>query len=156
MIIKKLKSNYGVTLVELVIVLAIMGILAVTVIPMYSKLQFKAQANRNKSNMQIIQETFVNYYYYTYSIGTPHYPPSPSDSLMNDEWADTPMDSTINLQTPNELFGTGSVPKNSNNNPFLYRSWIDTEPDGRQKRNILIKDVDPDSPSYQDFLLFSI
>ncbi len=44
-------------MVELVIVLAIMGILAVTVIPMYSKLQFKAQANRNKSNMQIIQET---------------------------------------------------------------------------------------------------
>ena len=57
MIIKKLKSNTGVTMVELVIVLAIMGILAVTVIPMYSKLQFKAQANRNKSNMQIIQET---------------------------------------------------------------------------------------------------
>ena len=105
--------------------------------------------------MQIIQEAFVNYYYYTYSIGSPHYPPSP-DSLMTDEWANTPMDSTINLQTPNELFGTGSVPKNSNHIPFMYKSWIETVIDGRQKRNILIKDTDPDSPSYQEFLLFTI
>ena len=142
-------------MIELVIVLAIMGILAVTVIPMYSKLQAKTQKTRNRSNMQIIQEAFVNYYYYTYSIGTPHYPPSP-DSLMTDEWCDTPMDSSINLQTPNELFGTGTVPKNSNNIPFMYRSWIDTESDGRQKRKILIKDTDPDSPSRQEFLLFTI
>jgi len=153
--LKKIKSRSGVTMVELVIVLAIMGILAVTVIPMYSKLQAKSQKNRNNTNMQIIQEAFVNYYYYTYSIGTPHYPPAP-DSLMTDEWSNTPMDSTINLQTPNELFGTGSVPKNSNNIPFMYKSWIDTEIDGRQKRRILIKDTDPDSPSYEDFLLFTI
>ena len=153
--LKKLKSNSGVTMVELVIVLAIMGILAVTVIPMYSKLQAKTQRARNMSNMMIIQEAFVNYYYYTYSIGSPHYPPSP-DSLMTDEWCDTPMDSTINLQTPNELFGTGSVPKNSNNIPFMYQSWIDTESDGRQKRKILIKDTDPDSPSHEKFLLFTI
>ena len=142
-------------MIELVIVLAIMSILAVTVIPMYSKLQAKSQRNRNNTNMQIIQEAFVNYYYYTYAIGSPHYPPSP-DSLMTDEWTNTPMDSTINLQTPNELFGTGSVPKNSNHIPFMYKSWIETVIDGRQKRNILIKDTDPDSPSYQEFLLFTI
>ena len=41
------------------------------------------------------------------------------------------MDSTRNLQTPNELFGTGSVPKNSNNKPFMYKSWIETVIDGR-------------------------
>jgi hypothetical protein len=66
------------------------------------------------------------------------------------------MDSTLNYKTPNELFGTGEVPKNSNNNPFVYKSWIDTERDGRQKRQILIKDADPDSPSFQEFLLFTI
>ena len=153
--LKKLKSNSGVTMVELVIVLAIMGILAVTIIPMYSKLQAKTQRARNKSNMMIIQEAFVNYYYTMYASGTPQYPPPP-DSLMTDEWCETPMDSTINLQTPNELFGTGSVPKNSNNLPFMYQSWIDTESDGRQKRKILIKDTDPDSPSHEEFLLFTI
>ena len=153
--LKKLKSNSGVTMVELVIVLAIMGILAVTIIPMYSKLQAKTQRARNKSNMMIIQEAFVNYYYTMYASGTPQYPPPP-DSLMTDEWCETPMDSTINLQTPNELFGTGSVPKNSNNLPFMYQSWIDTESDGRQKRKILIKDTDPDSPSHDEFLLFTI
>jgi len=142
-------------MVELVIVLAIMGILAVTIIPMYSKLQAKTQRARNKSNMMIIQEAFVNYYYTMYASGTPQYPPPP-DSLMTDEWCETPMDSTINLQTPNELFGTGSVPKNSNNLPFMYQSWIDTESDGRQKRKILIKDTDPDSPSHEEFLLFTI
>ena len=142
-------------MIELVIVLAIMGILAVTVIPMYSKLQAKTQRARNESNMIIIREAFYNYYYYTYSIGSPHFPPSP-DSLMTDAWCNTPMDSTINLQTPNELFGTGSVPKNSNNIPFMYQSWIDTESDGRQKRKILIKDTDPDSPSYGDSKIFSI
>ena len=153
--LKKLKSNSGVTMVELVIVLAIMGILAVTIIPMYSKLQAKTQRARNKSNMMIIQEAFVNHYYTMYASGTPQYPPPP-DSLMTDEWCETPMDSTINLQTPNELFGTGSVPKNSNNLPFMYQSWIDTESDGRQKRKILIKDTDPDSPSHEEFLLFTI
>ena len=153
--LKKLKSDSGVTMVELVIVLAIMGILAVTIIPMYSKLQAKTQRARNKSNMMIIQEAFVNYYYTMYASGTPQYPPPP-DSLMTDEWCETPMDSTINLQTPNELFGTGSVPKNSNNLPFMYQSWIDTESDGRQKRKILIKDTDPDSPSHEEFLLFTI
>ena len=153
--LKKIKSNSGVTMVELVIVLAIMGILAVTVIPMYSKLQFKTQHSRNMSNMQIIQEAFVNYFYTMYAFGTPQYPPPP-DSLMIDEWCNTPMDSTRNLQTPNELFGTGSVPKNSNNNPFMYKSWIETEIDGRQKRKILIKDTDPDSPTHQKFLLFTI
>ena len=142
-------------MIELVIVLAIMGILAVTIIPMYSKLQAKTQRARNKSNMMIIQEAFVNYYYTMYASGTSQYPPPP-DSLMTDQWCETPMDSTINLQTPNELFGTGSVPKNSNNLPFMYQSWIDTESDGRQKRKILIKDTDPDSPSHEEFLLFTI
>ncbi len=153
--IKKIKSNSGVTMVELVIIMAIMAVLAVSVIPMYSKLQAKTQRTRNLSNMHVIQEAFVNYFYYTYAIGTPHYPPSP-DSLMTDEWSNAPMDSTINLQTPNELFGTGSVPKNSNHIPFMYKSWIENEIDGRQKRKILIKDTDPDSPSYEEFLLFTI
>ena len=112
MLLKKLKSQSGVTMVELVIVLAIMGILAVTVIPMYSKLQYKSQYTRNNSNMVIIQEAFVNYFYTMYASGTPQYPPPP-DSLMTDEWCNAPMDSSINFQTPNELFGTGEVPKNS-------------------------------------------
>ena len=142
-------------MVDLVIIMAIIAVLAVSVIPMYSKLQAKTQRTRNLSNMQIIQEAFVNYYYTCYAMGTPHYPPAP-DSLMTDEWANTPMDSTINLQTPNELFGTGSVPKNSNHIPFMYKRWIENEIDGRQKRKILIKDTDPDSPSYEEFLLFTI
>ena len=155
MLFKKLKSESGVTMVELVIVLAIMGILAVTVIPMYSKLQSKSQYTRNESNMVIIQEAFVNYFYTRYAFGTPQYPPPP-DSLMTDEWCNTPMDSSVNYQTPNELFGTGEVPKNSNNNPFVYRSWIENVGDGRQKRNIVIKDTDPDSPSFGLEVKFTI
>ena len=143
-------------MVELVIVLAIMGILAVTVIPMYSKLQFKTQHSRNMSNMQIIQEAFVNYFYTMYAFGTPQYPPPP-DSLMTDEWCNTPMDSTRNLQTPNELFGTGSVPKNSNNNPFMYEAWNDTnQVTGEVMYYIKIEDIDEDSPSFGKSFTYSI
>jgi prepilin-type N-terminal cleavage/methylation domain-containing protein len=84
MLFKKLKSKSGVTMVELVIVLAIMGILAVTVIPMYSHLQYKSQHSRNMSNMKIIQEAFLNHYYSTYALGAPQVPTPPSDSLMTD------------------------------------------------------------------------
>ncbi|MFL3013095.1 MAG: type II secretion system protein [Candidatus Neomarinimicrobiota bacterium] len=145
---KKFKSNSGVTMVELVIVLAIMGILAVTVIPMYSQMQAKSQFTRNTKNMEIIGDAFLSHFYYTYSMGTPAVPTPPIDSLMTDDWCNTPMDSSVNYKTPNDLFGTGEVPKNSNNNPFLYKSWIETEIDGRQNRIIMIKDTDPDSPSF--------
>ena len=147
MLLKKIKSDAGVTMVELVIVLAIMGILSVTVIPMYSQMQAKSQATRNRANMEIIKDAFLNHFYHTYSMGTPAVP-TPPDSLMTDEWCNTPMDSTKSSKTPNDLFGTGEVPKNSNNNPFLYRSWIETKSDGRQDRIIMIKDTDPDSPSF--------
>ena len=124
--LKKIKSNAGVTMVELVIVLAIMGILSVTVIPMYSQMQAKSQATRNRANMEIIKDAFLNHFYHTYSMGTPSVP-TPPDSLMTDEWCNSPMDSTRGTKTPNDLFGSGEVPKNSNNVPFLYRSWIETK-----------------------------
>ena len=54
-------------MVELVIVLAIMGILAVTVIPMYSQMQAKSQFTRNRANMEIIKDAFLNHFYHTYS-----------------------------------------------------------------------------------------
>ena len=74
MLLNKLKRNSGVTMVELVIVLAIMGILAVTVIPMYSQMQAKSQTTRNKANMEIIKDAFLNHFYHTYSMGTPTVP----------------------------------------------------------------------------------
>ena len=80
-------------MVELVIVLAIMGILSVTVIPMYSQMQAKSQATRNRANMEIIKDAFLNHFYHTYSMGTPSVP-TPPDSLMTDEWCNSPMDST--------------------------------------------------------------
>ena len=84
-------------MVELVIVLAIMGILAVTVIPMYSQMQAKSQFTRNRANMEIIKDAFLNHFYHTYSMGTPAVP-TPPDSLMTDEWCNTPMDSTKALK----------------------------------------------------------
>ena len=110
MLLKKIKSEAGVTMVELVIVLAIMGILSVTVIPMYSQMQAKSQATRNRANMEIIKDAFLNHFYHTYSMGTPRVP-TPPDSLMTDEWCNSPMDSTRSTKTPNDLFGSGEVPK---------------------------------------------
>ena len=107
-------------MVELVIVLAIMGILAVTVIPMYSQMQAKSQFTRNTKNMEIIGDAFLSHFYYTYSMGTPAVPTPPIDSLMTDDWCNTPMDSSVNYKTPNDLFGTGEVPKNIEDLPVVF------------------------------------
>ena len=62
MLSKKYNTQNGVTMVELVIVLAIMGILAVTVIPMYSQMQAKSQFTSNRANMEIIKDAFLNHF----------------------------------------------------------------------------------------------
>ena len=52
--------------------------------------------------------------------------PDNEDKVMDDDWANTPMDSTLSFQAPKNLFATGELPKNANNNPFMYETWNDT------------------------------
>ena len=59
-----MKNSAGFTLVELVVTIVLVGILVATTIPTFNSLVNDTQAQINRSNMHIIRDTFVQYYYY--------------------------------------------------------------------------------------------
>ncbi len=143
---------------ELVVTLAVMGIIASTAIPRFSRVQDQTQLDTNITNMNVIRETFFHYYYREHMAGNPHFPPSPTDEdhLMDEAWATAPIDSTVSDLTPNDLFSTGKVPLNANNNSFYYETMYELRADGTMKHTIILKDTDPDSPSYNQSFTYSI
>ena len=154
-----IKNRDGYTMIELVMALAIMGTLIGTAMPMYSRLTSQTQADRNLANMNIIRETFFHYFYRTHMAGNPHFPSTPdnNDNVMNDEWANTTIDSLMAPRvTPNSLFTDDEVPKNSNGNPFSYRTYSDTLYTGEVRYFFVIEDIDIESPSYQESFTHNI
>jgi len=71
-----IKKRSGFTLSELVVTLAVMGIIASTAIPRFSKVQDQTQSDINITNINVIRETFFHYYYREHMAGNPHFPPS--------------------------------------------------------------------------------
>ena len=84
-------------------------------------------------------------------------PPENEEKVMDDLWASTPMDSALSFQAPKNLFATGELPKNANNNPFMYETWNDTnQVSGEVMYYIKIEDIDEDSPSFGKSFTYSI
>tara|TARA_B100000519_G_C13930371_1_gene291123 strand:+ start:61 stop:540 length:480 start_codon:yes stop_codon:yes gene_type:complete len=157
---EKLKKN-GFTMTELVVTVAMMGTLLSVVAPRFTNVSEETQGERNIANMQTIREVFFHYFYRSMQRQgyVAHFPPEPSDTdkLMDDEWAIAAIDSSISLTSPNDLFSRGTVPKNSNNNPFKYTTWKDTvQLTGEIRYFIKIEDVDMDSPSYGKSFTYNI
>ena len=134
-----MKNSKGFTLIELVVTIALVGILLGTAIPTFHRVVSETQQQVNMSNMGIIKNTFMQYYYDNHMTGNPHFPPVPSDSLLNDSYRQTILEDG---RTPDMLF-SGDLPYNTNNKPYIYY-W---DNDLNTKR-IVIKDIDSDSPSY--------
>ena len=159
--LKKVSSS-GFTLAEFVVTIAIMGTIMSFVLPSYTDITLETQRTINKSNMDQIKDIFFQHFYDTHMKGYPHLPPNPSneDSIMDTEWSSTPINSTVSLITPNDLFTSGEVPVNSNGNPFFYETWIDTIPASpnynEYQWHITITDIDEDSPSYLESITYSI
>ena len=142
-----MKNSAGFTLVELVVTIVLVGILLGTAIPTFYKTINETQSQVNISNMGIIKDTFMQYYYDNHMSGNPHFPQTPTDSLMNSAYRQTQLQDG---RTPDMLF-SGDLPYNTNNKPYTYY-WDD---DSTTKR-IVIKDNDSDSPSYNQKVIGEI
>ena len=142
-----MKNSAGFTLVELVVTIALVGILLGTAIPTFFRTVNETQAQVNISNMGIIKDTFMQYYYEKHMTGNPHFPQVPADSLMGDTYRQAQLEDG---RTPDDLF-SGDLPYNTNNNPYIYY-W---DNDSTTKR-IIIKDNDSDSPSYEKYVIGEI
>ena len=158
---KRHSSTAGFTMMELVVTLALMGVLISFAIPAYNGVSEEMQGKRNEANMQTIREAFFHYFYRMHQQKgrIAHFPPPPEneDKVMDDSWASTPMDSTLSSQAPKNLFATGELPKNANNNPFMYETWNDTnQVSGEVMYYIKIEDIDEDSPSFGKSFTYSI
>ena len=142
-----MKNSAGFTLVELVVTIVLVGIMLGTAIPTFSNTINKTQIQVNKSNMGIIKDTFMQYYYDNHMSGNPHFPQTPIDSLMGSTYRQTQLGDG---RTPDMLF-SGDLPYNTNNKPYIYY-W---DNDSTTKR-IIIKDNDLDSPSYEEYVIGEI
>ena len=142
-----MKNSSGFTLVELVVTIVLVGIMLGTAIPTFYRTINETQSQVNISNMGIIKDTFMQYYYDNHMSGNPHFPQTPTDSLMNSTYRQTQLQDG---RTPDMLF-SGDLPYNTNNKPYTYY-WDD---DSTTKR-IVIKDNDSDSPSYNQKVIGEI
>jgi len=147
-----MKNSTGFTLVELVVTITLVGILVIATIPTYSNLTSRAQFQINVSNMHVIKDTFMQYYYENHMIGNPHFPQESENALLDSTYRQTALEDG---RTPDDLF-SGDLPYNTNNNPYIYYTESDTSQTGWISNRIIIKDVDPDSPSINEFVVGEI
>ena len=65
----------------------LVGILLGTAIPTFHRVVVnETQSQVNISNMEIIKDTFLQYYYDNHMSGNPHFPQVPSDSLLDNSY----------------------------------------------------------------------
>ncbi len=154
-------GSSGFTMMELVVTIALMGVLLSVAVPAYNGVSERMQEKRNVANMHIIREAFFHYFYRMHQDTgrTAHFPPAPTNENreMDQELSRTPMDSTRSPQAPKHLFSKGAVPVNSNRKPFMYETWLDTvSATGEIRYYIKFEDIDEDSPSFEKTFTYSI
>lgn len=106
------------TLIELIVTVAIIGILAMTAAPYYSQYTQQAKITRSQTDLEKIKQAFYNHYYEMLIAGHREFPPAPADSAMTSSWANSP--SLYGGSTPASLFSEGRLPMNPFGNPYLY------------------------------------
>ena len=142
-----MNNSAGFTLAELVVTVVLVGIIAATAIPTFNNVLVKAQLQINKSNMETIKNAFMRYYYTSQM----NFPPVPENELLDSEYKDLVLPDG---RTPDDLFdGKNGLPYNSNGNPYSYYYESDTSETQFVTRRIIIKDMDEDSPSFEEYVL---
>jgi prepilin-type N-terminal cleavage/methylation domain-containing protein len=138
-----MENSKGFTLIELVVTIALVGILVGSVIPTFHRAVNETQSSVNISNMVIIKNTFLQYYYDNHMSGDPHFPQLPENSLLDSTYRKLELGDG---RTPDMLF-SGDLPYNTNQKPYTYY-WENDTTNGHITQRIVIEDIDPDSPSY--------
>ena len=145
-----MNNSAGFTLAELVVTIVLVGIIAATAIPTFNNVVVSTQLQINLSNMEIIKNAFVRYYFVTQNDP----PPVPENNLLDSEYKDLVLPDG---RTPDNLFnGKDGLPYNSNGNPYSYYYESDTSETQFITKKITIKDMDLDSPSYEEFVIGEI
>ncbi len=147
-----MKNSAGFTLAELVISIVLVGILVGSMIPTFNSLTNRTQRQVNISNMETIKNTFMTYFYETHMIGNPHFPPEPENGLMDSTYREILLEGG---RIVDNLF-SGQLPYNQNDNPYNYYWDDDTSEYGFITKRIIIKDIDPDSPSLNEYVVGEI
>ena len=147
-----MNNSAGYTLAELVVTIVLLGTLTAVAVPTYNKVINKAQKQVNLSDMETIKNTFMQYFYVTHMQGNPHFPTEPENSLLDSTYREITLEDG---RTPDNLF-SGDLPYNSNENPYTYYWDNDTTEFGHITKRIIIKDIDPDSPSYEEYVIGEI
>jgi len=149
-----MNNSAGFTLVELIVTIVLVGILVGSAIPTFNNVINTTQKQVNISNMETIKNTFMQYFYENHMTGNPHFPPEPENGLMDSTYKE------IQLQdgrTLDNLFnGKAGLPYNSNGNPYSYYYESDTSETEFVTQRITIKDMDTDSPSYDEYVVGEI
>jgi len=147
-----MNNSAGYTLAELVVTIVLLGTLTAVAVPTYNKVVINAQKQANLSNMETIKNTFMQYFYVTHMEGNPRFPPEPENGLLDSTFREIILEDG---RTPDNLF-SGDLPYNSNENPYTYYWNDDTSEYGFVTKRIIIKDTDPDSPSYDEYVVGEI
>ena len=147
-----MKNSAGFTLVELIVTITLVGILVGSLVPTFNSLTNRTQRQVNLSNMETIKNTFMQYYYLNHMKGNPHFPQLPENGLMDSTYREIHLEDG---RTPDNLF-SGDLPYNQNDNPYNYYWDDDTSEYGFITKRIVIKDIDPDSPSLNEFVVGEI
>jgi len=149
-----MNNSAGFTLAELVVTIVLVGILAAAAVPTFNNVIKSTQLRINLSNMEIIKNTFMMYYQEGHMDGNPHFPTEPENKLLDSEYKDLVLPDG---RTPDNLFsGKDGLPYNSNGNPYNYYQENDTSSTGFITQRIIIKDMDEDSPSYEEYVIGEI
>jgi len=146
-----MKNSKGFTLIELVVTIALVGILVGSVIPTFFGTVNQTQTQVNISNMVVIKQSFMQYYYDNHMSGNPHFPELPANGLMDSTYRKITLEDG---RTPDMLF-SGDLPYNTNNTPYTYY-WESDTLNGFITKRIIIKDNDTDSPSYNQIVIGEI